>query len=207
VQRGWLDYLVPQLYWKSSAPQQSYVDLLRWWADQNAFGRHLWPGNYTSRVMALGANWPATEVLEQIRLTRADSGASGNVHFSMEALVRNRDSLNDKLVAGPYAAPALVPASPWLGEDAPAAPRATARVDTLSGRTTVTLAPVGATPVRLWVVRSRFGSSWTTSIVPGSVREHSFAASDASARPDLIVVTAIGRTGVESRETRLHPTI
>jgi uncharacterized lipoprotein YddW (UPF0748 family) len=206
IQRGWLDYIVPQLYWKSSAPQQPYTDLLHWWGEQNAFGRHLWPGNYTSRVMALGANWPATEVVEQIRLTRADSGASGNVHFSMEALLRNRDGLNDKLIAGPYAVPALVPASPWLGEAAPAAPQATARVDTLSGRTTVTLARVGSTPVRLWVVRSRYGSSWTTSIVPGTAREHSFAASDASARPDLIVVTAIGRTGMESRETRLQPT-
>jgi hypothetical protein len=78
-------------------------------------------------------------------------------------------------------------------------------VDTLSGRTTVTIAPVGSTPVRLWVVRARFGDTWTTSIVPSSVREHSFAASDASARPDLIVVTAIGRTGMESLETRIRP--
>jgi hypothetical protein len=78
-------------------------------------------------------------------------------------------------------------------------------VDTLSGRTTVTVAPTGATAVRLWVVRARFSSTWTTSIVPGTVREHSFAASDASARPDLVVVTAIGRTGVESPQTRLRP--
>ena len=84
-----------------------------------------------------------------------------------------------------------MPASPWLKERAPSAPRATAHVDTLSGRTTVTIAPVGETPVRLWVVRSRFGATWTTNIVPGTVREHSFAASDASARPDLVVVTAI----------------
>jgi uncharacterized lipoprotein YddW (UPF0748 family) len=205
LQRGWLDYFTPQLYWRSSAPQQSYAELLHWWTEQNAFGRHLWVGNYTSRVMSLGANWPASEVLEQIRLTRADSGATGNLHFSMEALLRNRDSLNDRLVAGPYAAPALVPASPWLKESAPSAPRATANVDTLSGRTTVTIAPVGKTPVRLWVVRSRFGATWTTSVVPGTVREHSFAASDASARPDVVVVTAIGRTGLESPETRLQP--
>ena len=69
----------------------------------------------------------------------------------------------------------------------------------------MTIEPVGATPARLWVVRARFGDTWTTSIVPSSVREHSFAASDASARPDLIVVTAIGRTGMESLETRIRP--
>jgi hypothetical protein len=109
------------------------------------------------------------------------------------------------LVAGPYAEPALVPASPWLESKAPSAPRVRAQTDTLSGRTTVTITPVGSTTVREWVVRSRFGDTWTTSIVPGSVREHSFAAADASARPDLIVVTAIGRTGMESEETRVRP--
>ena len=205
LQRGWADYFTPQLYWRSSAPQQRYDDLLHWWADQNAMGRHLWPGNYTSRVMGEGANWPASELLDQVRLTRADSGASGNVHFSMKVFMQNRDSLVNRLVAGPYAAPALVPASPWLDKQPPAAPRARAQVDTLSGRTAVWIAPVGTTPVRLWVVRSRFGDTWTSSIVPSSVREHSFAASDASARPDLIVVTAIGRTGMESAETRIKP--
>jgi uncharacterized lipoprotein YddW (UPF0748 family) len=203
LQRGWLDYFSPQLYWRSSAPRQRYDDLLRWWGEQNPFDRHIWVGNYTSRVMGEGANWPASELLEQVRLTRADSGATGNVHFSMKAFLQNRDSLGDRLVAGPYAAPALVPASPWLDKRAPAAPRATAQVDTLSGRTTITVAPAGAGPVRLWVVRARFGEVWTTSIVPGTVREHSFAASDASDRPDLVVVTAIGRTGVESDETRI----
>ena len=156
--------------------------------------------------MGEGANWPASELLEQVRLTRADSGASGNLHFSMNVFMQNRDSLVNRLVAGPYATPALVPASPWLDKRAPSAPSAQARVDTLSGRTTVSITPTGTTPIRLWVVRAHFGDAWTTSIVPGSVREHSFAVSDASARPDVVVVTAIGLTGIESAETRIRPT-
>ena len=205
IQRGWADYFTPQLYWRSAAPAQRYDELLQWWTQQNAFGRHLWAGNYTSRVMGEGANWPASELLEQVRLTRADSGASGNVHFSMIAFLQNRGGVGDQLVAGPYATPALVPSSPWLQDSVPLAPRVTAVVDTLSGRTTLALVPEGASPVRSWVVRARFGEAWTTNIVPGSVREHSFAAADASARPDLIVVTAVGRTGVESGETRVVP--
>jgi uncharacterized lipoprotein YddW (UPF0748 family) len=203
LQKGWLDYFTPQLYWKSSSPRQRYDELLRWWGEQNPFNRHIWVGNYTSRVMGEGANWPASELLEQVRLTRADSGATGNVHFSMNVLLQNRDSLGDRLVAGPYAVPALVPATPWLEESAPAAPKASVEVDTLSGRTTVSIEPVGKTPARLWVVRARFGSEWTTSVVPANVREHSFSVADASARPDLVVVTAIGRTGIESDETRI----
>jgi uncharacterized lipoprotein YddW (UPF0748 family) len=204
IRNGWLDYMSPQLYFRSTAPQQPYDELLHWWAEQNAFNRHIWVGNYTSRVMGEGANWPASEMLDQIRLTRADSGASGNLHFTMNVFLQNRDSLNDKLITGPYAVPALVPPSPWLESKAPEAPSATATVDTLSGRTTVTLAAGGSTPVRLWVVRAHFADHWTTSVVPGNVREHSFAAADASARPDVVVVTAIGRAGVESAETRLR---
>jgi hypothetical protein len=123
----------------------------------------------------------------------------------MIAFLQNRGGVGDQLVAGPYATPALVPSSPWLQDSVPLAPRVTAVVDTLSGRTTLALVPEGASPVRSWVVRARFGEAWTTNIVPGSVREHSFAAADASARPDLIVVTAVGRTGVESGETRVVP--
>ena len=207
IQNGWLDYMSPQIYFRSTSPQQRYDELLHWWTEQNAFNRHIWVGNYTSRVMGEGANWPASELLDQISLTRADSGASGNLHFTMNVFLKNRDGLNDKLIAGPYANPALIPASPWLDSNAPEAPRATVSVDTLSGRTTVTLAAGGTTPVRLWVVRSHFADSWTTSVVPGNVREHSFAAADASARPDVVVVTAVGRTGVESPETRIKPLI
>jgi uncharacterized lipoprotein YddW (UPF0748 family) len=205
LREGWADYFTPQIYFRSSSPQQRYDELVHWWAQQNLHGRNLWIGNYTSRVMGEGANWPASELLEQLRLTRADSGASGNVHFSMKVFMQNRDSLVSKLIAGPYAAPALVPASPWLESKPPGAPRVRARVDTLSGRVTLSIAPEGSATVRLWVVRARFGEAWTTSIVPGAVREHSFAPGDASARPDLIVVTAIGRTGVESSETRVRP--
>jgi hypothetical protein len=81
-------------------------------------------GTTRVRVMGEGANWPASELLEQVRLTRADSGASGNLHFTMGVFLQNRDSLGDRLIAGPYAVAALVPASPWLESRAPNAPRA-----------------------------------------------------------------------------------
>jgi uncharacterized lipoprotein YddW (UPF0748 family) len=85
---GWLDYFAPQLYWPIDAPAQSYPALLEWWVGENAKGRHVWPGNYTSRSAGLATpNWPASELVEQVRLTRAQAGATGNVHFSMTALM------------------------------------------------------------------------------------------------------------------------
>jgi uncharacterized lipoprotein YddW (UPF0748 family) len=126
LENGWLDYLAPQLYWPAAAPEQGYAALLRWWVEHNAKHRHIWPGNFTSRVGApdgRGADarppWAAGEILEQIRLTRVESGAGGNIHFSMKALMENRGGLADSLAAGPYAEPALVPPSPMGRPPAP----------------------------------------------------------------------------------------
>ena len=58
--------------------------------------------------------WAANELLQQITLTRDQTGAGGNVHYNMGALVKSVDRLSERLSEGPYAGPALVPASPWL---------------------------------------------------------------------------------------------
>ena len=49
-QEGWLDYLTPQIYWQVESKGQPYAKLLAWWAEQNVKQRHLWPGNFTSKV-------------------------------------------------------------------------------------------------------------------------------------------------------------
>jgi uncharacterized lipoprotein YddW (UPF0748 family) len=124
LNEGWLDYWTPQLYWRLSAPAQPYAELLRWWREENRKGRHLWPGNYTGRASATrSAPWPVHEILDQVRESRAQlSPNSGNVHFSWDAFRVNRDSLNERLVAGPYAEPALVPPSLWLASGFPDPP-------------------------------------------------------------------------------------
>jgi len=124
LNEGWVDYWTPQLYWRMSAPAQPYADLLAWWRTQNHQGRHLWPGNYSGRVSAVrNPPWPVQELLDQIQESRTQLAPnSGNVHFSWDAFRVNRDSLNERLMAGPYAAPALVPPAPWLAQGAPDPP-------------------------------------------------------------------------------------
>src|SRR5262249_9886836 len=118
---GWVDYFAPQLYWKIEPAAQSYPVLLRWWHEQNQMGRHVWPGNYTSRV-GNGSNWPASEIVHQIEATRAQDNAGGNIHFSMKALMQNWGGMSDALRKGPYNQPALVPACPWLEKQGPSSP-------------------------------------------------------------------------------------
>lgn len=119
--RGWCDYMVPQLYWPIDQRAQSYPVLLDWWARQNARGRHLWIGNFSSKTIEKRGRWSVGEVLDQIQRTRAERGATGNVHFSMRALTEGTE-LGRALHRGPYFDHALVPASPWLDDEEPAAP-------------------------------------------------------------------------------------
>jgi uncharacterized lipoprotein YddW (UPF0748 family) len=119
---GWCDYYTPQLYWRINAKQQSYPVLLKWWISQNPKGRHMWPGNFTSQVMSHLGNWPAEEIVNQIQVTRQTPGASGNVHYSMQALSKGHKGLDAILAKGVYQRPALIPASPWLGDKPPLPP-------------------------------------------------------------------------------------
>jgi uncharacterized lipoprotein YddW (UPF0748 family) len=208
LREGWVDYFTPQLYWPISAPAQSYPTLLRWWADENARSRHLWAGNFTSRVTASGRGWSPSEVLEQVRLTRRDPGASGNVHFSMRTLLENVGGLADSLERDVYADRALVPASPWLDPTVPATPTASVadgprrrrergpaepRARTAEQEVAVEFAPgAGPTPF-LWVVRAKGASGWTTVVVPGRDRRTVLT----GAVSDSVLVSAVSRVGVE----------
>jgi hypothetical protein len=113
----------------------------------------------------------------------------------MGALLQNRDGLATALQRGPYAEPALVPATPWLDARAPAAP---------------TLHPAGAAlriepgagdvPVARWALWRRVGGRWRFDVLPGAAR--SLALDGA----DRVALAAVGRTGVEGPRHLFKPT-
>jgi uncharacterized lipoprotein YddW (UPF0748 family) len=206
LEQGWLDYFTPQLYWAVGAQQQSYPQLLEWWAAQNTRGRHLWPGNGTYKVTNTGSvRWPANEILNQVTLTRDQTGAGGNVHYNMGALVTSVDGLFEKLSDGPYAGPALVPASPWLSNARPGTPivtvtrgsqALTVKVSVPGGRTITTATP------RWWLVRSRYADGWHAQIVDARAPSVAVTRGRAGDFPDYLVVNAIDRAGIESEGAR-----
>jgi len=119
-QRGWCDYIAPQLYWPIDQTAQAFAPLLDYWLAQAAPGMAVWPGLFTSRIGAPQRAYPADEVLRQVALVqeralaRADRGQgsepSGHIHFSMAALMQDREGIATRLRAGPYALPANRPA-------------------------------------------------------------------------------------------------
>jgi uncharacterized lipoprotein YddW (UPF0748 family) len=203
LREGWVDYFVPQLYWRSSAPQQNYAELLQWWVEQNAKDRHIWAGNAPYRVLADAQNWPVGEIIEQIRLTRAQPGATGNVHFSMATFMRNRGGIVDSLIARSYIGDALVPVTSWLDREPPPAPTIRTEPHELVGNLLVLQPAEGEAPF-LWAIRLRIGDQWFAEVVPATTTRYPLPRGKPSVMPVEVAVSAVDRSGNESALVRLE---
>ena len=217
LQNGWVDYLVPQLYWPLDQKEQAFVPLLDYWHRQNSQGRHVWAGLFTSRVLAAGAtspgkpSWSPDEISRQIAATRQRAPGSGHVHFSMVALLQNRQGLTEVLRAGSYGEAALVPASPWLEGDAPLMPSMLpmAGVDAPNLLGIKMSLPSGSQPALRWAIWLRYGTQWIfrVSVVPEftvQIQLEPSAGSETDGQLSAIAILAIGRTGQESPRLQVN---
>lgn len=199
LREGWVDYFTPQLYWRIEGPQ-SYPKLLAWWKDENVKNRHLWPGNGAHNVRRNASveparnAWTAEELIEQIKLTREIVPEPGNVFFSIKCLFDNRDGLTDKLKDGVYAEQALIPESPWLGNEKPSQPKVAAKRH--NDGVQVEMKPSKGKNPWLWVIRVLDDGQWTTTIVPGVENRRVIELSE-GATPESVAVSAVTRLGNE----------
>lgn len=124
LRKGWCDYMVPELYWRTGAPHQPFLGLLQWWVDpeNNPKGRRIYAGLCTSKIDSSPTSWSPDEIAGQVMITRMTPGATGHVHFSTRALAQNRKGIADLLVNELYTDAALVPTMPWLGRTPPEVP-------------------------------------------------------------------------------------
>jgi uncharacterized lipoprotein YddW (UPF0748 family) len=199
LQKGWLDYLSPQLYWAISKTSQSYPVLLDYWIAQNSQGRHIWPGMFTSRIGAPSNDYPPQEIIQQIGIARERAGAGGHVHFSMATLMQNRKGIDDQLMAGEYAQPALVPASPWLGNTAPSVPSVLA--NRAGHGLKLKLAP-GKSDA-LYAIWTRYGSQWRFSVAPAAQHDVTVADDAKLGEANAVFVSAVDRLGNESERVQV----
>ncbi len=220
LENGWLDYFTPQLYWAIDQKGQSFPVLLDYWMKQNPKGRHMWPGLYTSRIQAAPVpdpakkNFSVEEIVKQVEITRSRTApeikdghtARGHVHFSMVALMQNRQGITDTLQTGVYNTPALVPTTPWLSKAVPATPTLVAAAQAAFASTSdfrITPAPAStATQFAIW---SRYGGQggdqWRFSVQPVSVDYLQLPNKTTAGVLNTVVVTAVDRLGNESAPT------
>ncbi|HET9438604.1 MAG TPA: family 10 glycosylhydrolase [Longimicrobiales bacterium] len=191
LNNGWLDYFAPQLYWQVSAPQQSYQELLSWWSDENRYGRHIWPGNAAFRVRRDQQNWPPEEIAQQIILTRNHEGATGNIHFNMSSLLRNQGGVTDVIANNAYTHDALMPATTWLDNVPPPAPR----IRVIDHAVEITAAD-GEEPF-IYAVRLKMADGWHAVTIPADRTRFPLPRAPGMI-PEVVAVTAVDRNGNES---------
>jgi len=195
LEKGWLDYFVPQLYWPIAQTAQSYPVLLDYWISQNPQGRHMWPGLFTSRIGAPAPTktYEPQEILDQIALTRQRQLATGHVHFSMIALTQNRQGISDKLKSRIYTGPALVPATTWLASERPGTPQ----VSGAPGKGGVKLKLKAGKATALYAVWSRHGGDWRFDVAPASRVDWTVPDDAKLGAADLVYVSPVDRLGNE----------
>ena len=108
--------------------------------------------------------------------------------------MQDRDGIATRLRAGPYAQPALVPATPWLGGGRPHAP---ALQRTPAGSVLIQAAAKG--PVAfVWSVWRLRGGQWRFEVLPAK------AATPVPAGDDLLVVRGVDALGHEGEPALLR---
>jgi uncharacterized lipoprotein YddW (UPF0748 family) len=122
---GWIDYCVPQLYWQIGHPTVDFKILSKWWAE-HAYNRAMYIGHAVYKVEANSAipEWRDPKQLpnqiEMIRKIPAIGGSAfySSIHFKRDLLGLDK-SLQEKL----YKYPSIVPAMPWIDNQAPQLPK------------------------------------------------------------------------------------
>jgi len=191
LEKGWVDYWTPQIYWEISNERVPYKPILRWWTEQNKENRNIWVGNYTSK-------YQPEEIINQIKATRDQPGASGNVHFSMKPLLENRNDLSKKLKEQVYQEQALVPASPWLSNDPFLLKPALDIIKGRDGSIALEYSLDSPSPVWQWVIYKKIDGAWKWTILPGGMKRCVIEPAEA-AKLEAVGVSAVDRVNQESK--------
>jgi uncharacterized lipoprotein YddW (UPF0748 family) len=130
MQKGWIDYLMPQLYWEHASKAAPFAVLMPWWYE-HCYQRHVYYGLGLYRMLSAHSGpWTSPdELLWQLRDIRGRCPNSGYAVFSASNFNKIKSSLRDSLTTGYARYPALVPPMTWLDSVAPAAPVLSVQAD------------------------------------------------------------------------------
>ncbi len=126
LQKGWIDYVAPQLYWEIGNKLCDYETLLNWWAG-HSYGKNIYIGHGIYRT---GENpTPAwrnpNELPDEIKMLRENENVQGSIFFSAGNFNYNPNGWNDSLQNNYYKYPALIPPMAWIDTISPQKPSIT----------------------------------------------------------------------------------
>lgn len=123
INKGWVDYTVPQLYWEIGHQTADYEELAKWWS-RFAGGRPLFIGQDVERtVRAADLKDNGKNQMEaKFRLQRTLRGVKGSCLWYSAAVARNEGNYATALEKIYHRTPALQPLFPFIDDKAPKKP-------------------------------------------------------------------------------------
>ena len=114
MKKGWLDYLVPQVYWSMELPVASHRKIVAWW-ENNTQNTNLYIGNGAYKIRNnKDTSWEnKKELPAQVTLARKTNAVQGNVFFSAQSLMKKNSDVVKHLKKKYYRRIALPPVSPF----------------------------------------------------------------------------------------------
>lgn len=101
MQKGWLDYVAPQIYWHRGNRSADYNTLVEWW---NEIAKETKTKLYIGMAAYRVNEWKESdELIQQVYYNRQFPEVKGNIFFSYKSLLKSPKNIIDQLLNGPFA--------------------------------------------------------------------------------------------------------
>ena len=144
VNNGWIDYLVPQLYWEIGHKAADYETLIKWW-NTHSSKRPLYIGEDIERTTKIAdlKNPNQNQMPAKYKLHKEMRNVQGTVLWYAKAAVDNIGNYGVMLRNVYWKYPALQPAMPFIDDKAPKKVRKMKVINTDDGKVLFWTAPKG----------------------------------------------------------------
>lgn len=124
---GWIDYIIPQVYWEIGHQLADYQTLCKWWGDHIPSTCHLYIGQSIERSLDGAANSSpkpnlmksSTNFINKINQARGHKNIRGNCFWYAYQVEDNAFSVRDFMKQSIFSDRALLPAYTNLNDKAP----------------------------------------------------------------------------------------
>lgn len=113
LQKGWIDYVAPQLYWEIGHKIAPYELLIDWWS-KHTYGRNCYIGLGIYRANSNAAWKDLNQVPRMINLLRSTPNIQGMVFYNSSTFSKNPNGWNDSLRLNYFRYPEIAPPVPGI---------------------------------------------------------------------------------------------
>lgn len=124
AQQGWINYIIPQVYWCIGNPAADFKTLIQWWSNHK-YNCNIYIGQalYKATPSSKKSEWrQPPEIPNQIKLIRETPGISGSALYSAKWLNKNLLGIENCLQTSLFNKPSIIPITKSIDKTPPDKP-------------------------------------------------------------------------------------